>query len=91
MRTIKCDRCGYEHIFTSNDDTFDEIRCKDIYIIVGSDRTSDEPEQRVEHHRRSIDLCLKCQNELKLVYDEASIAAFATINKWLNLEDVFEI
>ena len=46
MRTIKCDKCGCEQIFTSNDVTLTEIRPKKIYIVVGSDRASDESEQR---------------------------------------------
>ena len=90
MRTIKCDKCGYEHIFTSVDDTFGGISRKNIYVVVGSDRASDEPEQRVEHCKRRIDLCLNCQIELKQVYDEASNAAFAVIGKWLNSKDDYK-
>ena len=89
MRTIKCDKCGCEQIFTSNDDTFAELRYKHIYVIVGSDRASDEPEQRVEQ-KRDIDLCLNCQEELKQVYAEAATAAFAVIGKWLNSKDDYK-
>ena len=91
MRTIKCDKCGYEHIFTSEDDTFDGIRRKNIYIIVGSEHASDEPIQRVEHYKHNIDLCLNCQKELQQMYDEASDVALAVIDKWLDPEDAFEI
>lgn len=82
MIKLICDKCGRTFTGRMDDINPDSIRQKDIHIVITSERSSGEPDQRAELSKH-VELCYDCIKDLNSVYGSAAATSMIFINNWL--------